>query len=94
MPRGTAAPDRAPLSAIYRDTGCVHYPACLSCPLPTCVYDDIRPHVRARNASRLKLLRRLMAGGLTVKEAAPYCGISIRQAYRLLQPLDKPAQTR
>jgi len=94
MPLGTPTADRDPLSPLYKDTGCHFHPACLSCPLPVCYLEDVRPHVRARNSARLALLRRLMEGGLSVKEAAPYVGISLRHAFRLLRPLDKPAQTR
>lgn len=93
MPKGTTSADRDPLSPLYIDTGCAYHPSCLECPRPVCLHDDRSLTVRLRSRTRRVHLRRLLATGLTVRQAAPKVGVSLRTAFRLLGPLDKRAQT-
>jgi len=94
MPGPPAAPDRSPLSATYLDRGCHVHPSCLSCPLPVCILDDPRAKQRAAVPAQRRHLARLLRSGLSVKDAAPIVGISVRKAFRLLHRVDKLAQTR
>lgn len=94
MPKGTTSPDRDPLSPLYTDTGCEYHPACLTCPRPVCLHDDRCLTVRIRRTAQLAHLQLLMRDGLTVRQAAPIVGVSLRSAFRLLTLLDKRAQTR
>ncbi len=65
----------------WPDTGCSLCPSCLSCVLPECVYDRGRGQVRSE--ARALEVRRLVAAGATVREAAAAVGVQRRQAYRL-----------
>lgn len=73
-----------PEYAHYADTGCEHSPACLSCPLPRCKYDEPqgqRPGSPASiRAHDIPILRRL---GVPVDVIAEHYGISRRTVFHL-----------
>lgn len=70
----------------YADTGCHVHPACLSCPLPACIYDA--PQERRANPHTLRDLNiRALRGILSVRQLAAIYGVTPRSVYRItLQP--------
>jgi len=66
----------------YRDTGCDLHPACLSCPLPRCRYDEPHGSVSVRRRETMQAAARLRSKGLMVSEVAQQLGISERSVYR------------
>lgn len=89
-----------PDSSDYRDTGCDIAPHCLDCPLPRCRYD--LPPKLAGALMREAELRRLLAEGKTIGQAAVLLRVSRRTVFRLkryaalaaLVPVFKSERTR
>ncbi|MHB8576648.1 MAG: hypothetical protein ACYDCQ_15095 [Dehalococcoidia bacterium] len=52
------AEDDLPELMVYRDTGCHVAPACLSCPLPRCIFDEPVSQSLARRDRRIRALYR------------------------------------
>ena len=79
-----------PEQSVYRDDGCVHHPACLTCPFPRCVHDDpVAFAALLRNdAGQAAEVRRLRGEGASPPRIAAEMGVSERQVFRLAK---KPA---
>ena len=79
-----AVPVDMPLeNEVYaKDNGCEHSPACLTCPLVACKYDDDRkPSTRRRDATDAKVLP-LLESGVSSSEIAARLGVNRRTVYR------------
>lgn len=77
--------DLPPEYCHYRDEGCELASACLSCPLPKCVYDQ--PRGRQRWLKRLRdqeIVRLFNTEGKGVKELASMFSLSQRTVQRVL----------
>lgn len=76
-----------PEQMTYADEGCHVHPACLTCPLPECVFeDDVKRQVRmARARRRTAEAARLRSLGFGVDEVAMAMGMSTRSVYRYLR---------
>lgn len=78
--------DAYPEQLHYQDTGCSVAPACASCPLERCRYDEPvarsrrQLHARERNA----LVRELRDHGLTIREISDQAGVGRRSVFRIL----------
>lgn len=77
--------DRVPELTHYRDEGCTVWHACLSCPLPRCVYDDPRQGRGAKTRMRDADIARLSGEGWTANDLAARYHISRRQIFRILR---------
>jgi hypothetical protein len=80
---GNALPEHAH----YEDTGCEVAPACLSCPLPRCKYDEPGPGGFRAALKRLRaaeMERRRRRGETAVTLARTY-GMTKRNVFRILQ---------
>ena len=78
--------DLAPEYCRYRDEGCELTSSCLSCPLPTCVYDQPRGRQRWLKTARNREMARLFgAGGRDVRQLADEFGVSTRTVQRALK---------
>ena len=74
---------------VYEDTGCAHYPRCLECPAPCCVYDDIKRFYNWRRSQKRESKRIAKWGSAMTKrqQALTYAtehGVSMRTAQRRL----------
>ena len=69
-------PQALPEGSYYPDNGCNLAPACLSCPLPLCKYDD--------RAVRDRQIVRLRESGWTFARVAAKFGVSERTVNRVL----------
>lgn len=67
----------------YADTGCDLNPACLTCPLPKCRYDEHRAAARARTRKEQVII--LHAAGHKPQDIADFVGISKRSVFRMLE---------
>ena len=67
-----------------RDTGCLLYSSCLSCPLSRCLYDEpSREHPKTRIRYKdIYLLRQ--SGGYSIETIAQLFNVSKRTVYRAL----------
>lgn len=81
----TEGDDFLPEDIHYRDEGCDLYPACLTCPLPRCRYDDPWLLRRERNRARDRELVRLYRGGAHPDRLARQFGVSRRSVYRIIK---------
>lgn len=68
----------------YQDTGCHVHPACLSCPLPACIYDDPAGSRRGALAARNREIVAALAGGAAFDDVAARYGLHPRTLYRIL----------
>lgn len=66
---------------VYEDTGCKVHPACLSCPLPRCVY-DLAPRKHG-NWKRDQQMKEMRAAGATPTEIAKQFGVSRMRVYQV-----------
>lgn len=74
--------DPLPEHMLYRDDGCHVAPACLTCPLPACIYDH---GLRAsRRLSRDDEIRALAAGGWRTARLARHFTLSTGQIQRIV----------
>ncbi len=77
--------DRLPEFTHYRDDGCAVHSACLTCPLPSCVYDDPRQGrgaaIRLRDA---EIMQRFHEGWSPAR-LAKHFGIHPRSIFRVLR---------
>ena len=77
--------DRVPELTHYQDDGCVVWHACLTCPLPRCIYDDPRQGrgagVRLRDAEIVRRHRE----GWTARRLAEHYGVHRRSIFRILR---------
>ena len=73
------------LDNIHRkDTGCLHAPKCLSCPLPQCVHDSPRIIQKMRSAiNDEERMAIIAAENLTLPQAADRFGITERTVLRI-----------
>jgi DNA-binding CsgD family transcriptional regulator len=83
--------DRLPEETEYRDDGCRVHPSCLSCPLPSCIYEEragLRDGKLTRRRASLRArdmeVVRLVAAGWTTKDVGDTFGLSRRQVFRIL----------
>lgn len=77
--------DRLPEMMAFRDTGCDVHPACLTCPLPQCRYDEPGWRQREERLERDAEIARMRARhGLSVEELAARFGVSTRTVHRVL----------
>lgn len=76
------------------DDGCFVAPACLSCPLDVCRYDDPAAVTKYRNATRnAAIAEALNAGGVRSEVAARF-GLSERTIYRLWRTFEDAQRVR
>jgi hypothetical protein len=82
----TAARMRQPLSGeAYVDDGCEVHPACLSCPLPACRYDNPWWFLAWRNADRdADIAAEYERQESNAQRTATLMGTSTRSVYRAL----------
>ena len=76
--------DLPPEYCQYRDEGCDLAPACLECPLPTCIYDLPRGKQKRRSELRSEGIATLRAQGRSTREIAQAFGVSTRTVQRIL----------
>src|SRR4051812_15265866 len=77
--------DREPELTHYQDDGCFVWHACLSCPLPQCIYDNPRGPRIALHYYRDVEINRMWRQGWTSRTLAARFGLSRRQVFRILQ---------
>ncbi len=77
--------DALPENYSYRDDGCDIHPACLTCPLPQCRYDNPRGARGMFNEVRDVEIVRLRRKGLAINEIARRYGISRRTVFRVMR---------
>ncbi|MFQ5879780.1 MAG: sigma factor-like helix-turn-helix DNA-binding protein [Dehalococcoidia bacterium] len=78
--------DALPEHFPYRDGGCDVHPACLTCPLPRCRYDDPRGARGLLNSQRdHEILQLRWRQGLAVDDLARRYGISRRTVFRIMR---------
>lgn len=76
-----------PRESEYRDDGCEVHPACLSCPLVRCRYDEPVNQRRAETAARIerqRQVRLLEQTGKSSREIAMETGFALRTVQRTL----------
>jgi len=77
--------DAYPNEDMYEDTGCHLYSACLSCPLPICIFEtSTGVQLRARGLLHAKQLQTQRTNGLTITNLMTDHQLSRRQVFRLL----------
>ena len=77
--------DTLPEQTGYRDDGCDIHPACLTCPLPRCRYEE-KGGLRAMiNAYRDQQIAGLRDAGVTAEELSERFGLSRRTIFRILE---------
>jgi hypothetical protein len=77
--------DCLPEQARYRDDGCDIHPACLTCPLPRCRYEE-KGGLRAMiNAYRDRQIAGLRDAGVPAEELSARFGLSKRTIFRILE---------
>ena len=85
VPERTGRRDSLPEHTRYLDTGCDIHPACLTCPLARCRYDEpggVRGLAsRGRDASILQVRS---SENLTIEAIARRFGVSRRTVFRVL----------
>lgn len=74
----------------YVDSGCYVHPACLSCPLPSCVFESGQSRWAVSHRARLNRFADLLRGGTPLLDAAIIMKISPRNAYRWQAALTAP----
>ena len=79
------------LNSPYIGDGCDVHPACLSCPLPRCRYDDPVGYQRWQREELDKPVGEMEQRGLSVKEIALQLGKNDRAIYRALERIRKRA---
>jgi len=73
---------------VYADDGCSVHPACLTCPLPRCRYDNpegsigVSWRVKEQAAASFVEIRRMRKLGLSIPEIATAMDISTRTVHR------------
>jgi hypothetical protein len=77
--------DALPENYSYRDDGCDIHPACLTCPLPQCRYDNPRGARGMFNEVRDVEIVRLRRKGLSINEIASRYDISRRTVFRVMR---------
>ena len=83
--RPRLALDSLPELTRYHDDGCDLHPACLTCPLARCRYDDNRTLKAILNEPRDQQIVDLKEGGVAVTEISARFGISKRTIFRILE---------
>ena len=77
--------DLLPEEDYYPDLGCDLFPACLSCPLPRCRYDEPEALKYGSKRRRNKEVMRLKNNeGMTIKQLASAFGLSRRTIHRII----------
>lgn len=86
--------DRPPELFAFKDTGCDLHPACLTCPLPRCRYDEPGWRQREERGQRdTEVLRLRMRQALSVGDLAAQFGVSTRTVHRILRAGDRRVKT-
>ena len=85
--------DSVPELTHYEDKGCMVWPACLSCPLARCIYDDPRGTRAAIHRPRDREIARLHAEGWAANAIARHFNMSRRQVFRVLARERDPASS-
>ena len=83
-PRGRT-PSSSPEHTPYRDTGCDIAPACLTCPLMRCRYDEPGGLVALRRLAQDARVLELVRERKTVGQIAEATGLSVRTVQRVLR---------
>jgi len=81
--------DRVPELTHYRDEGCRHWEACLTCPFPRCVLEVRGLARRLDHAARDAEIRRRHAAGEPAISLATHFKIARRTVYRVLGGIRK-----
>ena len=81
--------DLHPEQVRYQDTGCDVAPACLSCHLPQCKYDDPGSQRKEDLRRRNELLVEGRRNGVSVKQLARRYDMSERTVARVIQLAQK-----
>ena len=76
--------DALPENFEYQDDGCEVAPACLSCPLERCRYDEFHGLHMARLRARNPQVVALRRDGALIREIMAQFRLSRRQVYRVL----------
>ena len=86
MRRNEPALDRLPELMNFRDSGCDLHPACLTCPLPQCRYDDPGWLQREEREQRDQaMLQARILEALPITDLADRFGVSTRTVHRILR---------
>ncbi len=75
--------DAYPEEAFYADTGCHVHPACLTCPLAVCVFDDPLQFQREKARQVGARMKILQDRGWTADDLAAKFKVSRRTVFRL-----------
>jgi hypothetical protein len=80
---------------LYRDDGCEVWHACLSCPLPRCIYEEPRRTTSQLTAKRTRNaeIARLSRDGWSARELAARFGLTRRHIFRIRKQ-ERQAATR
>lgn len=76
--------DTLPEFMDFPDNGCSISPHCLTCPLPSCRYDNGQGLVRAKLPVRNETIIKLYNELVSIPEIALFLGVSVRTVYRAL----------
>ena len=83
--RGRPLMDIAPEFMRYRDDGCNLHPACLTCPLPRCQFDEPEAGQTVRMQVRNANVVSAMQEGLSAVELSRRFSIAKRTVHRILK---------
>jgi hypothetical protein len=83
VPAPPAGEEDLPENTIYPDEGCHVAPACLSCPLPACIYDRPISAGKAARRERDRRIRVLAARGWSSARLAAVFHLSPAQVRRI-----------
>lgn len=74
-------------TAYWKDTGCEHHPACLSCPEVACIKEGRQQHYKglAHRNEQIRALWKTQGGKAAVRALADRFGISPRRVYSICQ---------
>ena len=77
----------------WKDGGCDLHPACLECPLQSCIEEEPRGRQKRRIADRASLIEEMRASGITCREIAAAFGVSTRTVQRALEQVRQRAES-
>jgi len=83
-PQTAAKTDSLPDDSNWKDHGCEFHPACLSCPLSSCIEEQPRGKQKLRMLARAGHMAQLKRQGKTTGEIARLFGVSQRTVQRVL----------
>jgi hypothetical protein len=84
LPQRSPRRDALPEHTSYADTGCDLHPACLSCPLARCRYDEPGGARKLLSDERDRSIIELRREGRPISAIASRFGVSRRTVFRVL----------